>query len=98
MKTEIVYWVSNVVIIGSLLLLVSIWGTFLYVGVRRKQVRSVMRSMTVVSLFLVWLFIIWIQESLSSSNRVVDVASLPFYAGYVVFPLTLVAVWRLIYT
>ncbi|SDJ12579.1 hypothetical protein [Alteribacillus bidgolensis] len=97
METEIVDWVRNVVIIGSLLLLGSIWGTFLYVGVRHKQGRTVMRSITIIGLFLVWLFIIWIQESLYSSGSVVNIASLPFYAGYLVFPLTLVALWRIVY-
>lgn len=92
---DIVNWVNQSTIIFSILTILIIWGSFLYVGFRKRNFQTMFRSLTVLGLFFVWLFIIAIQDQLSS-NSSLDSYKPTFFVGYIVFIVTLFSLWRVV--
>ncbi|WP_227935951.1 hypothetical protein [Alkalihalobacillus deserti] len=92
---DIVNWVNQSTIILSILVVLIIWGSFLYIGFRNLGFQTMFRSLTVFGLFFVWLFIIAIHNQLSSKSSL-DSYKPIFHVGYIVFILTLLSLWRVV--
>jgi hypothetical protein len=88
-------------IIGSLMFIaavvtIGIWSKLIYSASRRKVYPEMMRSITVLSSFILWFALIAVQQWVVSREADLFMYSLAFGLGYFVLPFALFALWRVV--
>ncbi|MGJ9385391.1 hypothetical protein [Salipaludibacillus sp. CF4.18] len=93
---DIVNWVNIIFTMLAAFITLATWFTLIYSGIRRNNYKWTFRSFTVLNMFFAWIIIIIIQNWLSNhfSN---DLFNITYKIGFVLLPLTLIALWRVVF-
>ncbi|RKL69232.1 hypothetical protein CR203_04155 [Salipaludibacillus neizhouensis] len=93
---DIVNWVNIIFTILAAFITLTIWFTLIYSGIRRNNYKWTFRSFTVLNMFFAWMLIILIQNWLSNHFNN-DLFNITYKIGFVLLPLTLIALWRVVF-
>jgi hypothetical protein len=92
-ESDSIEWLSIPLMILAALVTISIWSRLIYLGIRKKHSKEMMRSVTVLGSFFVWFVFVLIKNEYYSSNSVYFTLQ---YAGYFVLIFSLFALWRVV--